>query len=107
MKQTSEGKMLSGFVNKYISERTSFNTEVCSYSFGLNANTTASEFVSGQVDVVGESRIGTSNGVRFPTTNRKSYYADKAIWASNGDETGTGGLVTEARTTMYGQEAPV
>ena len=48
MKQTSEGKMLSGFVNKYISERTSFNTDVCSYTFGLvDPRTSSTDLVSG------------------------------------------------------------
>ena len=27
--------MLSGFVNKYLNERHTFNTDVCSYTFGL------------------------------------------------------------------------
>ena len=35
--ETSEGKMLSGFVNKYINERQTFSTDVCSYAFGLGS----------------------------------------------------------------------
>lgn len=35
MNGTSEGKMLSNYVNKYLNERHTFNTGVCSYSFGL------------------------------------------------------------------------
>ena len=35
IKLTSQGKMLSGFVNKYLNERGNFKTEVCQYSFGL------------------------------------------------------------------------
>ena len=27
--------MLSGHVNKYLNERSNFNTEVCQYNFGL------------------------------------------------------------------------
>ena len=35
-KMTCEGKMLSGWVNKYMSERGTFDTEVCSYAFGMD-----------------------------------------------------------------------
>ena len=33
--ETSQGKMLSGFVNKYLNERGTFSTKVCQYTFGL------------------------------------------------------------------------
>ena len=38
LKMTSEGKMLSGYVNNYLNERGTFGTSVCSYSFGLSGN---------------------------------------------------------------------
>ena len=41
--ETSQGKMLSGFVNKYLNERGAFNTEVCSYTFGLGLPTKAAD----------------------------------------------------------------
>ena len=33
--KTCEGKMLSGWVNKYMNERGTFDTEVCQYKFGM------------------------------------------------------------------------
>ena len=36
LKLTSEGKMLSGFVNKYINERGTFDAKICQYTFGLD-----------------------------------------------------------------------
>ena len=36
MHKTCEGKMLSGYVKKYLNERHTFKTDVCSYTFGLN-----------------------------------------------------------------------
>lgn len=38
LKVTNEGKMLSGFVNKYLNERGTFQTGVCQYSFGLDTS---------------------------------------------------------------------
>lgn len=35
--------MLSGFVNKYLNERGTFETDVCSYQFGLGDNSYADE----------------------------------------------------------------
>ena len=35
-KRNVEGKMLSGWVNKYMNERGTFDTEVCSYKFGMD-----------------------------------------------------------------------
>ena len=35
-RKNCEGKMLSGWVNKYLNERGTFDTEVCSYSFGMD-----------------------------------------------------------------------
>ena len=32
---STQGKMLSGHVNKYLNERGTFSTKVCQYTFGL------------------------------------------------------------------------
>ena len=74
-KQSSEGKMLSGFVSKYLNERGNFHTDVCQYSFGMDlplpsaTATTENSFIKGVP-------------VKFPKTARKSTTADSSIMIS-------------------------
>ncbi len=42
-KTSNSGKMLSSFVNKYLKERHTFDTKVCSYSFGLGLSENADQ----------------------------------------------------------------
>ena len=62
MSSTNEGKMLSGFVNKYLIERHTFNTKVCSYSFGLGLDDATEPNNKHQPMSM---TVGT-NGVKFP-----------------------------------------
>ena len=69
--------MLSGFVNKYINERVSFNTSC----FGLTEPRKSTLTLDGpdqkmEISLV-DSRTGTANGVRFPT---KSNQVEYAMW---------------------------
>ena len=54
--------MLSGFVNKYLNERHTFNTKVCSYSFGLGLDE-ATEANKQQQPM---TMTDGTNGVKFP-----------------------------------------
>ena len=71
--QTSKGKMLSGFVNKYINERGAFNTGVCQYTFGLDPET-ATEGESPTVAPESTKMNGTT--IKFPTSARRSTAAN-------------------------------
>ena len=65
-KMSSEGKMLSGYVNKYLNERGNFKTEVCQYSFGLDAATKPTE------EDVSSFKAAGGLPIKFPSTARKS-----------------------------------
>ena len=70
---TSEGKMLSGYVNKYLNERGNFKTEVCQYSFGMDQPTT---------EPTDDSTMkGLS--VKFPKSARKSTADNSSIIISS------------------------
>ena len=72
---SSEGKMLSGFVNKYLNERGNFKTEVCQYSFGMDLPPVPPTATT-------ENSIIKGIPVKFPKTARKSTTADSSIMIS-------------------------
>ena len=74
---TSEGKMLSGYVNKYLIERGSFKTEVCQYSFGMDAPTEVTE----------ESSF-KGFPIKFPKSARKSTAENSSIMVRSTNDNG-------------------
>ena len=72
---TSEGKMLSGYVNKYLRERTTFDPSICQYSFGLDEKPTKGN-ASAYQSVPGDERNTFSSSIKFPMSARRTT-ADK------------------------------
>lgn len=69
---SSEGKMLSGHVKRYMNERSTFDTKVCSYKFGMDLNgDEAVDIVDGTVI---EDQVNNYNGqmIKFPTSGKRS-----------------------------------
>ena len=74
IKMSSEGKMLSGFVNKYLNERGNFKTDICQYSFGLSSDlqTKPPETATTEDSVMLMKGPGTvTPSIKFPKTARK------------------------------------
>ena len=81
IKMSSEGKMLSGFVNKYLNERGNFKTDVCQYTFGM-------DLPLPQTATTDESTLkatATTNSIKFPKTARKSTTDDSIMISQNND----------------------
>lgn len=77
-RKSCEGKMLSSWVNKYMSERGTFDTEVCSYTFGME-----DPEVQGAVDIT-SPKIFESSTIDKTQHGRKSL-ADHATVAVSKD----------------------
>jgi len=78
-KVTNEGKMLYGFVKNYISERGTFNTEVCQYNFGMGISSPEISALDTQI----EARDTISNEFELSARKRKSKIADNVTTNTN------------------------
>ena len=64
---TSDGKMLSGFVKKYLNERHTFNTDVCQYTFGLVSD----DEIKVEERTLETHRKNTEVRIKFPSTSHR------------------------------------
>lgn len=110
--------MLSGYVSKYLDKRHTFNTENCSYTFGMGGQPEAKPKQETEPDQYMETLVEQSKSIgtpmamkqeiKFPssrTTKRRSM-VDRATLASN--ETRLGDSSEQMpRTARNGSKAPI